>query len=924
MASYTNTIHVARQTAPFGATTLATTDDLTLNLASFTLQSSGALSLGATNTTSLTLGRTGIVTTVGGDLVVSGDFTVNGTTTTVNSTVVQVDDNMMFVNSGPSGSADAGYAIERYQIANNAGTGDVVGDSNALVASFSDIGDQTGQDGTHIYLSGGSAVDDYYVGMWVRAGSDVRKIIAYNGTTKVATVGTAWNTQPASNSSAPVYTPFAAMLFDEQNNVWRFVSLTSTGTIVGNMSVTFGDIMLGQATASTGFVGPSIKASGGDFTVAGGNGSGGILLKTNGTTGTLKLDIDHSGGLTVYDDIQPDTDSAYNFGSSSAAWATGYFDTLTSLNANDRLKLGTDAQVLLSLPVFTTQQITDNIAAPAAGDLVYDSTTGSVKYRGAASWISLVAAGDTTGLTGTTSLSYTINNDGGGSADEDAILYLVSDNGANKDTGSLTYVAGALGGSDRSNFGTWAYSAHVSLIDNKSIKLGTGSDLSLYHDGSDSYIANTTGALLISNSDATNAIILKTGTADADTSVAFKNSANAMLFRVQGDGSIQTYSGTFDVDATGAVAVDTTAGISLDSATASNFTVTGASQDLTLSSVGGSVSVAASENAADAIKLNASAGGIDIDSAGALDILAGGAFSIDGTGASNVSATSGNLTLSTITSGSLILDGVALVDINAGANLDVDVTGTVDILSSGAFSIDGTGASNVSATSGDLTLSTITSGALVLTSAGALTLTSGGNSTWDMSAGTLSIGLKDNQASAFALAEGSNKYLDISTADAQAVLALGNSTTLPFIDMGGTAAGKLYGAIIGFTANAIAGGVSAGDVLYLSTAGTVGKADADAAGKTFVVGIAAEAAAGGAACRVASMPGQVVNVSADLSAMAVGDVVFMSKTAGSLTNDVSGYTSSGDTLFRVGFVHTAAAGGNGKIIYMPQFVQIAA
>ena len=299
----------------------------------------------------------------------------------------------------------------------------------------------------------------------------------------------------------------------------------------------------------------------------------------------------------------------------------------------------------------------------------------------------------------------------------------------------------------------------------------------------------------------------------------------------------------------------------------------------------------------------------------------GGAFSIDARGLERV-CDERNLTLSTITSGSLILDGVALVDINAGANLDVDVTGTVDILASGAFSIDGTGASNVSATSGDLTLSTITSGALVLSSAGALTLTSGGNSTWDMSAGTLSLGLKDNQASAFAIAEGSNKYLDISTADAQAVLALGNSTTLRHRH--GAPAGKLYGAIIGFTANAIAGGVSAGDVLYLSTAGTVGKADADAAGKTFVVGIAAEAAAGGAACRVASMPGQVVNVSADLSAMAVGDVVFMSKTAGSLTNDVAGYTSSGDTLFRVGFVHTAAAGGNGKILYMPQFVQIAA
>jgi len=54
------------------------------------------------------------------------------------------------------------------------------------------------------------------------------------------------------------------------------------------------------------------------------------------------------------------------------------------------------------------------------------------------------------------------------------------------------------------------------------------------------------------------------------------------------------------------------------------------------------------------------------------------------------------------TSGTLILDGVALVDLIAGANLDVDVTGSVGILATTTFSIDGTGVSNVTATSGNL------------------------------------------------------------------------------------------------------------------------------------------------------------------------------------------------------------------------------
>ena len=65
----------------------------------------------------------------------------------------------------------------------------------------------------------------------------------------------------------------------------------------------------------------------------------------------------------------------------------------------------------------------------------------------------------------------------------------------------------------------------------------------------------------------------------------------------------------------GAVTVDTAAGISLDAATASNFTVTGASADLTLASSGGSVNITASEAASDAIVISASdaAGGITID-----------------------------------------------------------------------------------------------------------------------------------------------------------------------------------------------------------------------------------------------------------------------------------------------------------------------
>jgi hypothetical protein len=81
--------------------------------------------------------------------------------------------------------------------------------------------------------------------------------------------------------------------------------------------------------------------------------------------------------------------------------------------------------------------------------------------------------------------------------------------------------------------------------------------------------------------------------------------------------------------------VDSAAGISLDAATASNFTVTGASADLTLSSSGGSVNITATEAAADSIVFNASnaAGGIDLlTGGGAIDLSSAGfVTAVDGT-----------------------------------------------------------------------------------------------------------------------------------------------------------------------------------------------------------------------------------------------------------------------------------------------------
>lgn len=516
----------------------------------------------------VSIGVSGQNTTIAGGLVVTGDLTVNGTTTTVNSTVVNIDDNVIFVNSGPASSKNAGYASERYQAANQAGTGDVVGDTAALVVTIADIGDQTGMSSTQVYLNtGASATDDYYVGMWIKTAVDnnVRKVTAYNGTTKIATVASAWTNQPASNAALSIYTPFQGIIWNETDN--RFVMARMAGPAASDAILDHVDFSAGVIRADDGIYSTNgiilnngtaanniVKSSGGDLIVSGGMGSGGVSLRTNNGGAANGLDI-ASTSITSYQPIVASSDSSKDLGSSSAAWRDLFVDRVTSLDANGYVQIGS-ATVALRLP---NQNDTEQgaLAAVAAGALVWNTTDSEVQVYNGAAWVAVGGAG---AVTGTTNLTFTINSDGGGSADEDAALVLISDDGSNKDTGTLTYVAGTLGGSNRADYGVWSFAAHVGLADSKELRLGTGADLTLAHDGSNSTISNDTGALIIENTDIANSIILKLGTADADTSVAFKDSANGMLFRVQGDGSIQTYSGTFDVDATGAVAIDSSGG----------------------------------------------------------------------------------------------------------------------------------------------------------------------------------------------------------------------------------------------------------------------------------------------------------------------------------------------------------------------------
>lgn len=144
--------------------------------------------------------------------------------------------------------------------------------------------------------------------------------------------------------------------------------------------------------------------------------------------------------------------------------------------------------------------------------------------------------------------------------------------------------------------------------------------------------------------------------------------------------------GGIDIDAgTGGITVDSGDAISLDGAAASNFTTSAG--DISIIASAASVNITGAENAADAIVLNASAGGIDITAAGAagedIDIVntAGSIHLNAGEGAADA--------INIDSSGGVDVDAAGQVNIASSQNAADSIVltssaGGIDILANGA------------------------------------------------------------------------------------------------------------------------------------------------------------------------------------------------------------------------------------------------
>lgn len=276
-----------------------------------TLSSPAFINIGTSNAgTNVTIGNAVSDVFIGDNLIINGDLTVLGSTTSIESTFVTVNDNCIAINNAPTGTSDGGYIIRRYQTPNNAGTGEVV---NGLLKESGLFQVGSTLPDTLILDSSASSVNNYYRGWWIRITSgagagQVRRILSYNGTSKQATLYSDANTN-ANNDGLDLVTaplvgegynlydaPYVGMCFDESNKEISFAGISF-------------DIDQGQFPEITSYYAIHAKklvveegfTTGGDMGV-----DGNLTVDHNSTTALLIRKNGDSGDVFKVDTINSD------------------------------------------------------------------------------------------------------------------------------------------------------------------------------------------------------------------------------------------------------------------------------------------------------------------------------------------------------------------------------------------------------------------------------------------------------------------------------------------------------------------------------------------------------------------------------------------------------------------------------------------
>lgn len=909
------------------ATTSITASALTTLSAPSAVSALSSLALGGASIGADKLAVTGNAN-ISSDLTVGGNLTVNGTTVTVSSTVVEITDNMITVNSGPSASKDAGFKVERYQTANDGGTGDVATDAAALESTIATIGAQTGMTSTQVTLTGGSGTDNYYNGMWLKVTSgssinQVRKVTGYVGSSRVATIASAWTTQnPGATDSINIYSPWVGIVYDESADEFAVAHLAGAAGL---------DADLDRVALRTGglAVDDTLVVTGAS-TFTGATAHNGGLTATSGSFSTT---LDVSGASTFGTTLGVTGVSTFTGGFTSAAASTvsaGGLSVTGGLNNNSGgiTNAGTISGA-------TTLTMTGALAG---------ATTGG--FSGAVSSAGLTLT--TTGITMT-------GLDIGGTGAEIGNIYLAANKGVRLSEGIAPTFEAANG---------WVYSK---------VGAGTRSELWWMDDTGAELQITEAGAINLGSLNFTLDDAYNDGhtiTVDAGPIVLNTSTTIGGTFDINPSGPLSETAAQIDITWAAGVYTGTTHGIIVD---LSPMTSLSNASDV----YGAKLVGKTNDGVGDSVGLYVAS----FDKAAVLSgslTQSGGAFSLSGdAGPSSIATSTGSLTIQTTSSGSLSLSSggagswatmggpfntsnlsIASGNSSSGSSGSISIAAGTASTTVGAVSIDGGAITigTVASTSIGLGKSgvttTITGGLTQLTgavslsgnaasslttSAGALTLTSAVAATWSTTAGLLTISggsgvevdVSVSTATAFAVQQGANKYIALDTTVSTEKLGIGNSTILPNIlfTPPGAAVGTGYSYMVSYNASADVA-MAVGDIVYVTATG-VDKANATTSATGLVCGIVAgdSTSASFAATSVvdlgdkafvAAIPGQVVSVNTSMVGWSAGAAVYLSTTAGQITNVAP--AAAGNIVFRVGFVLMGGAAGTGKILYMPQYM----
>lgn len=156
-AGTTSNFNVAVGTLTIGAPTLIINSTTTTIDATSTVN---GVKIGTlTSGVPITIGHSISETIISDNLTVTGNFTVLGDTTTINSNLITTEDNAVVVNSMPASMSDGGLLIRRYQLPNNTSLGQVVQDTPRESGAF--------QSSLTLALTASNVVD-FYKGWWIK------------------------------------------------------------------------------------------------------------------------------------------------------------------------------------------------------------------------------------------------------------------------------------------------------------------------------------------------------------------------------------------------------------------------------------------------------------------------------------------------------------------------------------------------------------------------------------------------------------------------------------------------------------------------------------------------------------------------------------------------------------------------------------